>query len=55
MLIDNSAFKADPSGGSRFADLAYFCTVNGVEYAVFSHIMLNTPPPDGFFEMAIVN
>ena len=33
----------------------YFCTVNGVENAVLSHIIFNAPPPEGFFEMAIVN
>src|SRR4051812_5425891 len=33
----------------------YFLTENGTEYLVISHIMLITPPPEGFLSMAIVN
>jgi hypothetical protein len=40
---------------SSWNGLDYFCTVNGVENAVLSHIIFNTPPPEGFLEMAIVN
>jgi hypothetical protein len=39
----------------RWNGLDYFCTVNGVENAVLSHIIFNSPPPEGFFEIAIVN
>ena len=34
----------------------YFCPVNGTENAVFSHIILKTPPaPDGSLETSIAN
>ena len=39
----------------RQSPACYFATVNDAEYSVFSHFSFSTPPPEGFFSIAIVN
>jgi len=55
ICADRGFAGAEPSGGAFGCAQSYFGTVKATENCVFSHMIFNTPPPEGLLSMASVS